>query len=1278
MNKVDTEQEHTVQGFDPHIMFENGFSFSSIDLVQGGSFKEVVGRIVPFIWMAVKNRKGNHYFSGISIILPPDNVTSLTHDFVHQSIASGIMALRGYEASSAELEMLKRIVRVVNCSTLEVTDLVEAAVSEGLDRLIAIAEVSIYRDKNIISKPIFGISAVQISEDLWTKHVVSLCRQCVDVIKQPNGYALLHVEDIPAISAENTKLLVGIDNCYVSRLIDENDPEVIFNQKLHGLFVLGLTGQVTEVVKEVEKLGLSEIERLSVLAQLFQRIGLNSEALGFIDQIQPYIQSLKPTQCVKLSRVAYQAGDNFLARSLLPKDASNISEDMWLEVALELAIYFRENEKIESFDARLALLFPHSEVLKEKRDSRLILNCRKEKFGDSDAFTTAGFTDRHLTLLESLQSSDPSYQKIIYEAKTWSVDWEELAIICCTTHAMSIGRLRDAVDMASKITESDLYGRQATLIMLSTLRKMMLKEDISIKEQDYYRDPLLKVVRFLANHPGDGAIRTAFLKLLSVESCGDLGIPIISLIMLDLAADGALICGTTKIEMSELEHANEINEQEPNDDTIKAIVENSFKWIQAQGGAEFGVTILPAEIIGSHSDFIINYLSRIISRICEQQNEDTDLKFMAQMVLLVSVICPHATKERNEDIRVMRLLAGHYALDGQFQEARNLAEQVLLMGQGNDTRLRLAWLTFADIYHRCNNKAEALAGLACALACDVAVEKADLWQEVYLATRIMRDLGLHEYARDFIPALKRLLLECGLDPLTDPRIITTELSLRFSELERNDSDFDGINLLMDDLARRCKEATKGRTELLPLAILLGQVVRKAEVASILVGAETRNILTTALNMIGQKASKMVETISSSLPDPSDVIALFNSVQRATYAIDASGDYMIARLAANRLLDSHSQQSLPIEAKILAVELLADHTLTLPDLPPDMEVDWPVRYAQSLNQEGLDVVFLATDNNGELLVNYVSEGKTFSIEQPIHQKTFHHRMLLWLEKYPRNYGFVEAAHGNNDFFTTMEELDIRLPISDTLVVIATPMLQQLTSNLIIVKSDDGGISQFIGTKTAIGMVPSLTWLSIIRASTRSNKKAYKAWISTPEALEDSGALGIALSRLSGDFEDFGFTVDTGQRLPRDMSDAGLAVITAHGVLTSEGRYIHSIRDEGELIEAPAALALALEGVEVVILFVCSGGRIDNHPWDNRTVSLPKELLNRGSRAVIASPWPLDVKVTYRWLEPFLRGWESGLTILQATKDANEAVSRALGDSPQYSLAMTVYGDVLLTK
>lgn len=82
--------------------------------------------------------------------------------------------------------------------------------------------------------------------------------------------------------------------------------------------------------------------------------------------------------------------------------------------------------------------------------------------------------------------------------------------------------------------------------------------------------------------------------------------------------------------------------------------------------------------------------------------------------------------------------------------------------------------------------------------------------------------------------------------------------------------------------------------------------------------------------------------------------------------------------------------------------------------------------------------------------------------------------------------------------------------------------------------------------------------------------------------------------------------------------------------------------------------------------------------NTTVSLPKMLLDRGCRTVIASPWPLDVAVPSNWLERFLERWDSGDTALEANFKANNYVRHRLGPEPGLCLAMTVYGDVLLTR
>lgn len=207
---------------------------------------------------------------------------------------------------------------------------------------------------------------------------------------------------------------------------------------------------------------------------------------------------------------------------------------------------------------------------------------------------------------------------------------------------------------------------------------------------------------------------------------------------------------------------------------------------------------------------------------------------------------------------------------------------------------------------------------------------------------------------------------------------------------------------------------------------------------------------------------------------------------------------------------------------------------------------------------------------------------------------------------------------------------------------------------------------------------MTWLEAAKATPAKHDGRRLAWISASDNPEAVGTLETILSRLQPTLDNFGFQTDTSRRIPKNLSGAQMVVVTAHGGLTTERRYIHKISDEGSLVESPLLLARALKNVEVVILFVCSGGRMDRHPLANTTVGLPKLLLDRGCRAIIASPWPLAALVTYRWLEDFMKAWEAGDTLLSATFKGNQAVQLALGDPPQYGLAMTVYGDVSLRK
>ncbi|GBO86289.1 CHAT domain-containing protein [Marinobacter salsuginis] len=1275
---------HGIQGFNPAEYFANGFNRGSADIIQGGSLREVVGRTVTGLLNAAIDEDGRYLFTGATIILPPITATEISKESAFESLILATQELQGNELTKPEESNLRQLVRIVNTSSLNISDLLQVVRKEGNRRLIAIASASQYRDPKLDLPPPFGVTAVRSNEDRWTPHVTSMGQQLVPVLQELDGYGLVHVMETPAQSPANVELLCSIESVYVVGLHTQNSPEEALIAHAQKWKSMVLQGRISEVITELEDSVLPIEAQLHALIQLLRGTGHNKETLELIRRLRPHLDGRETWALIQVASLAYQAGDAELANEILPKGTHGVGDQEWLEKGLELALQLEDNDRIARFDERVAELFSFSPRLRENRDRRLLMNIGRLAESNSVLFTTAGFTNHHKTLQARLASYETNFEVVIQEATEWGIDWKELATVCCALRAQSLGYSREAAEIASTLTASELYGRQATQTLISSIKSMMLKELIPEDKHDDYRYFFLTAFQFLANHPEDGAVRSRLTELLSVESCGDLGIPILALTMLDLVQKGVTLARPTDASADAHDMAS--------DEKIETSIKKVLLWFNEQGGAEPGVTISPRELLLASPDEIVRSVSLLVNRIMGQKGEDVDLVFMQQMVAVACAICPHAQEERNEDIRLMRLMGSQLTVERKFQQARNLAEQILLMGQTNAYRRRLAWQAFGDIYHRCHNNVVALVGLASALAVDVPVEKADLWSEVYVIHRILRDLGLFRLSRATLPTLKGILTEHGFNSDRDPRYIHADLSLRL--METDDDASEPLKALLTDVVKACRQELEDRNHLLPLAVLLGQTVRKAEGAGVKIPSEVQTTLHSALKQLGANIADMVKAISVDKPIAKDVLALFQKVERAAYASDVAQDYAVLGLAARRLLCSEVTSSPTPLDDAFATEILADHTVHLFSDAPAMTVEWPSQYAVELNYEGLGVAFLALNSSDELSVVCITDGKAYAIEQPKHERNFRDRFQEWLQNYPRDYGRVDREEGNNIFYLTMENLDLRLPETKRLILVAEPFLQQLTANLVVVLPVGSSFGHFAGTECAIGNIPSLTWLSTARSAQRSPRTNYKAWISAdPECgfgdmqkprfgAQEGGdrepTLNIALDRLGNCFEEFGFTVNNERQLPKTMQDASLAVVTAHGGLNRGGHYLHSIRDDEELIVSPPALAASLAGVELVILFVCSGGRIDKNPWDNSTSSLPKQLLNNGTRAVIASPWPLNVIVTYNWLEPFLRAWEAGSTVLDATKKANDAVASKLGEVPQYSLAMRVYGDALLTK
>ena len=1016
---------HGIQGFNPAEYFANGFNRGSADIIQGGSLREVVGRTVTGLLSAAIDEDGKYLFTGATIILPQITATEITKESAFESLILATQELQGNELTKTEKSNLRRHIRIVNTSSLNISDLLQIVHKEGNRRLIAVASASKYRDPKLDLPPSFGLTAVRQNEDQWAPHVTSIARQLVPILEELDGYGLVHVMETPAQSPANVELLSSIENVYVARLHYENSPDEELSAHAQKWKSMVLQGRISEVITELEDSALPIDAQLHVLIQLLRGTGHNKKTLDLILRLRPHLDGYETWALIQVASLAHQAGDHELAKEILPKGVHGVYDQEWLEKGLELATQLGDNDRIARFDERLAELFSFSPQLRENRDRRLLMNIGGLAESDSVLFTTAGFTNHHMTLQAWLASCETNFEEVIQEATEWGIDWKELATICCALRAQSLDYSREAAELASVLTASELYGRQATQTLISSIESMMLKELIPEDKHDDYRYYFLTAFQFLANHPEDGAVRSRLSELLSVESCGDLGIPILALTMLDLVQKGVTLAGSTDDSADAHEMAS--------DEKIQASIKKVLAWLNERGGAEPGVTISPRELLLESPDEIVRYVSQLIDRIMGQKGEDVDLEFMQLMVAVACAICPHAQEERNEDIRLMRLMGGQLTVERKFQQARNFAEQILLMGQTNAYRRRLAWQAFGDIYHRCHNKVVALVGLASALAVDVPVEKADLWSEVYTIHRVLRDLGLVRLSRATLPTLKAILTDQGFNPDRDVRLIHADLSLRL--METDDDASEPLNTLLIDVVKACREELEDRNRLLPLAVLLGQTVRKAEGAGVKISSEVQTTLHSALNQLGDNIADMVKAISADKPLAKDVLAMFQKVEHAAHASDVAQDYAVLGIAARRLLSSEAMISPTPLNDAFATELLADHTVQQFSDAPAMTVEWPSHYSRELNQEGLGVAFLALNSSDELGVVCIIDGKARSIEQPKHERSFRDRFQEWLQNYPKDYGRIDREEGNNIFYLTMEKLDVRLPETKRLVLVS---------------------------------------------------------------------------------------------------------------------------------------------------------------------------------------------------------------------------------------------------
>jgi hypothetical protein len=673
------------------------------------------------------------------------------------------------------------------------------------------------------------------------------------------------------------------------------------------------------------------------------------------------------------------------------------------------------------------------------------------------------------------------------------------------------------------------------------------------------------------------------------------------------------------------------------------------------------------------ADQALTAVRAVAERLTEEFGGPEDKDPLTSALAMVAAIAPHSSAP-DEDLLVLRRVAGRLAHAGYVQYARDWAENVLALTHGDPFRTRLAWTSFADIYARTGNVQEAMSAIACAVAAHPETTWEDMWYESQLIFRLLRDTGLLEFARPFVETGREALEHLGLEAQFGLRVETEELQLELWEYAHDGiQDVDRFQTFAGRADSHLRRVLETGDDPAPATMVFASALRLSESQGVEVPPDAQNLLDMALQRVDPRTMELIRVEAATAPTIEQMVDLVRRIEPARYSEDVGYDVRRLVPLAERLLGTEGVRD-PAVA-VYAVELLADQTIPLPGAgsgpgPHERLIDsrdGPAQAASEIAQANLGVVMMGiaddrlvhvTTEDGVLHPPVIEDEGTFSMR----------RLIDWSEDYP--YEYFRAGEGNV-FYTTTEGIGLTA-LPERAVIVARTNLQGFPPNLLRVGED------LAGWDRRLAAAPSLTWLLDARHNPFRGDGRKLSWI--PHDGEGDGleALAMIADRLRDTFADHAVDLSSAASPHTDAAGADLAIVAAHGGVTEANRFFGMVADDADLKLTPASLAASLAGVGTVVLFVCSGGRIDQHPGASAVLGLAKRLLASGCRAVVAPPWPLEVIVPPYWLPTFLAEWERGAAVIDACFAANAAVRARFGSNPARCLAMTVYGDPLMTK
>jgi hypothetical protein len=1254
-----------------NLFSQNPPDFGAADICVG-DFPDSASRAGAFavVMKLFRSKDEETPIRKVLVIAPPlQAIAELNQANIHRSVVSAAEGHFERTLSDEEIAVIHRQVKTIHAKDLRVVSLLEALESATARCAVIILNAASYRDERLVGSPL-ATASPKLPEDLWIPHLVELARAATEVAKNIPCYILIDSGEAPPHKEENQEALRSVPDCGVFVMTFQNDASALIASHVGEWQEQVKLGNVGAAFKSIDALPEWMNSQKSFLK--LQIIDQGAPSLEVLKLLRSEIEGksdIGPEARLKLARIAQRADDENIAREMLGPAISGLTAQEDLELALSIAADISESSIIDETRSRLETLYPKSTHLLKHHLTEYV-NARK--YGeilallDQNPSIEPELKFVYQTLALVLQSGDiPEYANALRAIEHTTPDQVNWARIVCAHDALARREFMAAMHLCLP-TEERILTKGTAQMLAGVTRKLLLQRNTDgtlAVSGEQLTAPVLALVRYLAEDPKDSTSRLSLASLLKVETSGSLGLAAVVTATLKLAGSIVPPSGRPKLHRQKPPEAKL---------DILPFMQSSFEWMAREGPLNLEVAKLPSKLLTAPPDALFENLRQVV--MSDQDLRDAPTEEAFENMIFVGVLLAAHTSEPNADLDLLRYAGARLIAANRLQRARDLAEHALRIAGPTPERRRLAWVAVGDIYHRAHNTIESLIAMACVFSVDVSIDLEQMWHETYLLIRILRDLHLTDYARSALELIRGLSQHLEPRMMYEQRVTTLELGIRLSEVNRKGQH--GSNQLEEittDAERHCSELLSDEEEVAPAAAILSSCIYLANFRGWPSNERAISTLKKALLKISRPQALLIEAVTSDETGTQQLLTLAKSIEAARYAEDIAFDMRDVAIAARRFLDTRSA-SVEVEPVIFAIELLADHairgSLIATADSPVTAIGITSERACEVSRAGIRIVFLGMGESGRLIRVNVEDGRVQGVVCE-DEKTFSGRKLeVWSKRYP--YGYAQVNNPMNLFYTTTDGLGITLSPSPPTILVMDNSLQQLPPNLVRIGDE------FAGSTTPIASAPSMSWLWAARKSLGPRSDRRKAWISTEALKGKNSALVMVADRLQECLADNQIALNTGADLPDDLKDSEIVIIAAHGGILPEGRFIQRLSDDANLAMYPAALASAVGGSSIVILFVCSGGRIDSHPTAETTVGLVKDLFDQGCSTVIASPWPLNVGVPPHWLPVFLREWMAGKTPIEAAYLANKNVEIRLGSFPLDCLAMNVFGDPLRRK